>query len=220
MEAKDTVMSPEEQDKCTPTDEQLEAYLAEPDDDVAARLREADPKMFRIVGRCLLYGQNIAKAQAEISYKAGYDEAAKSSLTLEIGRKAGMKEVVEWINTHWWDRANYPEWQAFLKEDRDMIREQMADLQLKLDVGWVANCPVKIKQQGEKAIAEWKTDQLIIVLCAEIEKMGVKLTALPDKVYENEPHPLETKAGYLAGWNDGTEAQLQKILNKLKEGAE
>ena len=101
-----------------------------------------------------------------------------------------------------------------------MIREQMADLQLKLDVGWVANCPVKIKQQGEKAIAEWKTDQLIIVLCAEIEKMGVKLTALPDKVYENEPHPLETKAGYLAGWNDGTEAQLQKILNKLKEGAE
>jgi len=129
MEAKDTVMSPEEQDKCTPTDEQLEAYLAEPDDDVAARLREADPKMFRIVGRCLLYGQNIAKAQAEISYKAGYDEAAKSSLTLEIGRKAGMKEVVEWVekHKHMCHRSSVDghyetvgldvlDWQAFLKE--------------------------------------------------------------------------------------------------------
>ena len=42
--------------------------------------------------------RRVAKAQAEISYKAG------------------MKKVVEWINTHWWDRAFYPEWQAFLKE--------------------------------------------------------------------------------------------------------
>ncbi len=86
-----------------------------------------------------------------------------------------------------------------------MIREQMADLQLKLDVGWVANCPVKIKQQGEKAIAEWKTDQLIIVLCAEIEKM------------EN-PYPVSQRFVSSAGnlWEECRQA----ILDKLKEGAE
>jgi len=137
------------------------------------------------------------KAQAEISYKAG------------------MKEVVEWINTHWWDRANYPEWQAFLKEDRDMIREQMADLQLKLDVGWVANCPVKIKQQGEKAIADWKTDQLIIVLCAEIEKMG-----LSEEEIRQATRITQTAIATPGGYSLSAQAQLQKILNKLKEGAE
>jgi len=137
------------------------------------------------------------KAQAEISYKAG------------------MKEVVEWINTHWWDRANYPEWQAFLKEDRDMIREQMADLQLKLDVGWVANCPVKIKQQGEKAIADWKTDQLIIVLCAEIEKMG-----LSDEEQITLDNRFRVETDHRLIIRQVAQAQLQKILKELKEGAE
>jgi len=104
-----------------------------------------------------------------------------------------------------------------------MIREQMADLQLKLDVGWVANCPVKIKQQGEKAIAEWKTDQLIIVLCAEIEKMGLsneeilKATQVAMLLPDGK---IDSTKGYLAGRQQVAQAQLQKILNKLKEGAE
>jgi hypothetical protein len=56
-------LSDEEIDACTPTDEQLEKYLAEPDDEVAARIRALDPKIFRLIGRCLLYGKNIAQAQ-------------------------------------------------------------------------------------------------------------------------------------------------------------
>ena len=92
-----------------------------------------------------------------------------------------------------------------------MIREQIAET-----IKNEAYCGYEGKLLGRRDAA----NAILTLLCTEIEKMGVKLTALPDKVYENEPHPLETKAGYLAGWNDGTEAQLQKILNKLKEGAE
>ena len=95
-----------------------------------------------------------------------------------------------------------------------MIREQMADLQLKLDVGWVANCPVKIKQQGEKAIAEWKTDQLIIVLCAEIEKMG-----LSDEEQITLDNRFRVETDHRLIIRQVAQAQLQKILNKLKEGA-
>jgi len=84
MEAKDTVMSEEEQDSCTPTDEESKAYLGEPDDEVAAKLRATYPEMFRVIGRCLLYGRKIAKAQTEISFKAG--------------EKAGARKVVEWGN--------------------------------------------------------------------------------------------------------------------------
>ena len=193
MEAKDTVMSEKE----------LQALLV-----LDNYNRERPTHIMGIT----------AKAQAEISYKAGYKKASDESNAIshldcyEDGKKAGMKEVVEWINTHWWDRANYPEWQAFLKEDRDMIREQMADLQLKLDVGWVANCPVKIKQQGEKAIAEWKTDQLIIVLCAEIEKMG-----LSEEEIRQATRITQTAIATPGGYSLSAQAQLQKILNKLKE---
>jgi len=98
-----------------------------------------------------------------------------------------------------------------------MIREQMREILPRYTKG-CNDCPVDKCDHCGAFDGIYK--ELHSLLCAEIEKMGVKLTALPDKVYENEPHPLETKAGYLAGWNDGTEAQLQKILNKLKEGAE
>ena len=84
----------------------------------------SDEQMFRVLEHEANSGlMALLKAQAEISYKAGYDEAAKSSLTLEIGRKAGMREVVEWVQKHYLiplptDRAGREEWQAFLKERR------------------------------------------------------------------------------------------------------
>jgi len=59
------VLSKEERDNCTPSDKQLEDFLAEPDDEVAAKLRKEDPKMFRVIGQCLLYGRNIAQAQLD-----------------------------------------------------------------------------------------------------------------------------------------------------------
>jgi len=51
------------------------------------------------------------------------------------------------------------------------MREKMEELQLKLDVGWVANCPVRIKQQGERAIVTWKADQILALLEEEIRKV-------------------------------------------------
>lgn len=50
---------------------------------------------------CLL--RHTAKAQAEI--------------TGEIAYKEGIKTVVEWVETNWWDRKDYPEWQNFKKEN-------------------------------------------------------------------------------------------------------
>jgi len=90
----------------------------------------SDEQMFRVLEHEANSGlMALLKAQAEISYKAGYDEAAKSSLTLEIGRKAGMKEVVEWVekHKHMCHRSSVDghyetvgldvlDWQAFCKE--------------------------------------------------------------------------------------------------------
>jgi len=59
------LLTDKEQDACTPTDQDLEAYLATSDDAVAARLREKHPEQFRLIGRSILYGLNIAKAQRE-----------------------------------------------------------------------------------------------------------------------------------------------------------
>ena len=48
----------------------------------------------------------IAKAQAEISYKAGYKKASDESNAIshldcyEDGKKAGMKKVVEWMEKY------------------------------------------------------------------------------------------------------------------------
>ena len=57
------LLTEKEQDACTPKKEQMEAYLAEPDDEVAAILRAENPEKFRQVARAILYGKNIAKAQ-------------------------------------------------------------------------------------------------------------------------------------------------------------
>ena len=71
----------------------------------------------------------VAKAQAEISFKIGKTAGVAESLipslkAIEASRKAGIKEVVEWVKTHsfesegnkWavslWDK----EWQAKVKE--------------------------------------------------------------------------------------------------------
>jgi hypothetical protein len=60
----ETVLSELEQDACTPTKEQLDAYLATPDDEIAAQLRkELTPDGFRGLGRYILYGINIAHKQ-------------------------------------------------------------------------------------------------------------------------------------------------------------
>ena len=64
-EIKKAGLTDAEQDSCTPIDEQLEKYLAEPDDTVAAELRLQYPKTFRIIGRCILYGRNIRQAQLQ-----------------------------------------------------------------------------------------------------------------------------------------------------------
>ena len=82
MEAKATVMTEEEQDNCTPTQQQVQAYLAEPDDELAKKMRLAEPRMFRTMAKVILYGRNIAQVQAEITFKAG------------------IREVVEWMNEH------------------------------------------------------------------------------------------------------------------------
>ena len=59
------LLTEEERDNCTPTDEQLEDYLNEPDDEVARKLRLEYPEIFKIEGNYLLYGRNIAQAQIQ-----------------------------------------------------------------------------------------------------------------------------------------------------------
>ncbi len=63
----------------------------------------------------------VAEAQAEVSFKAGYEQAKKEDLIttndlVADSRKAGIKEVVEWIKNH---NAQPDEilddWQAQLK---------------------------------------------------------------------------------------------------------
>ena len=77
----------------------------------------------------------IAKAQAEISFKAGYDQGwsdnkpylpdanepwDREQIVFDDGKKAGIKEVVEWINEYTDFAAPHPfgrlDWQARLKE--------------------------------------------------------------------------------------------------------
>ncbi len=62
-----SLLTDEEQDACMPTEEQLEAYLAEPDDAVAASLSEKDK---RLVAKFILCGRNIANASQAKTLKA------------------------------------------------------------------------------------------------------------------------------------------------------
>ena len=64
----------------------------------------------------------VAEAQAEISFKAGYEERDKwlspdEVKRLEKARQAGIKEVVEWIHNHGGSLDGCrQEWQVKLKE--------------------------------------------------------------------------------------------------------
>ena len=76
--------------------------------------------------------EEIAKAQAEISFKAGYQQGYTRArnhcedVLLPLERVAGMKEVGEWVNKHnKFYRFGFEDgtvliyaedWQAFLKE--------------------------------------------------------------------------------------------------------
>ena len=62
-----SLLTDEEQDGCMPSEEQLEAYMAEPDDAIAASLSEKDK---RLVAKFILCGRNIAKAQERKTLKA------------------------------------------------------------------------------------------------------------------------------------------------------
>ncbi|KKN62233.1 hypothetical protein LCGC14_0513700 [marine sediment metagenome] len=62
-----SLLTEEEQDRCMPSDEQLEAYLAEPDDAVAAALTEKDK---RLVAKFILLGRNVADASQTKTLKA------------------------------------------------------------------------------------------------------------------------------------------------------
>ncbi len=62
-----SLLTDEEQDACMPSEEQLEAYLAEPDDAIAAGLNEKDK---RLVAKFILCGRNIADASQTVTLKA------------------------------------------------------------------------------------------------------------------------------------------------------
>lgn len=65
MEADDNrLLTADEMDECTATTEQLESYLAEPDDRIAADLSLTEK---RLISKCVLYGVNIAKAQRDLT---------------------------------------------------------------------------------------------------------------------------------------------------------
>jgi hypothetical protein len=54
------LLTDEEEDRCTPTKKEIEAYLAEPDDTTAKALTEQEK---RLVAKYVLYGKKIKQAQ-------------------------------------------------------------------------------------------------------------------------------------------------------------
>lgn len=62
------ILTDGEEDACTPTPEQIEAYLAEPDDKIA---KELDRKLKRHAAISILYGRNCARAQLKKIYEEG-----------------------------------------------------------------------------------------------------------------------------------------------------
>ena len=70
------LLTDEEIDNLSPTHEEVDTYLAEPDDEVAASL---DPRTKRMVARIILHTRKVAQAQ----------DTKSNELTL--------KEVGEWL---------------------------------------------------------------------------------------------------------------------------
>ena len=103
MKEKPPVISEKEQDDCTPTNEEVENYLAEPDDEIAANLRASYPEMFKIIGRCLLYGKKIAKAQrdADVAYYEPIIQAEIEGLFETIEAMYPELKQGYWENKNW-----------------------------------------------------------------------------------------------------------------------
>jgi len=78
------LLTSEEQDACTPTKEELDAYMSEPDDAVAASI--SDPIIKRHIGRGILYGSKISKTQLA---KAAPIFAAR----IEAAREAAIEKT-------------------------------------------------------------------------------------------------------------------------------
>ena len=62
-------LTDEQQDACTPTQKEVEAYINTPDDAVAAKIRKEYPSSFKIIAASVLYGQKIAAAQLQAVLK-------------------------------------------------------------------------------------------------------------------------------------------------------
>jgi hypothetical protein len=86
------LLTDEEEDNCYPTNEQLEKYSGEPDDEIAADIRKNHPEKFNKIIKQILWGKNIAKAQ--LVKATAYYEAKKSegrmkqdNTTIEVNHK-------------------------------------------------------------------------------------------------------------------------------------
>ena len=106
-----TILSDEERDDCTPTKEELEKYLAEPDDAVAASLDVGTKRKVAIV---ILYAKKVAKAQAEKTWPIAH----------AAGKAEGRRDVIEDLRKRNPLKARSPigrqiahkTWQNLLKE--------------------------------------------------------------------------------------------------------
>ena len=65
-EGESPLLSEQEIDNLTPTKEEIDNYLAKPDDEVAASL---DPYIKRMAARIILYTNKVAQAQREADIK-------------------------------------------------------------------------------------------------------------------------------------------------------
>ena len=99
------LLTDKEEDYCAPTLEQLEAYLATPDDEVAAEVRKNYPKEFVKIGRAILWGKNIAKKQRDACQLWHEEQCEACKVLLDSfverinyleakEREQGLKEVI------------------------------------------------------------------------------------------------------------------------------
>jgi hypothetical protein len=96
------LLTDEEEDRCTPTKEEIDAYLAEPDDAIAKALT---PEEKRLVAKCVLYGKKIKQAQL-----------AKAQAHCEKRVREEREKIVVFLRQHWigYDTSEAPRW-VYLK---------------------------------------------------------------------------------------------------------
>jgi len=75
--------------------------------------------------------------------------------------------------------------------------------------------PWKQLNAGAKEKHYKKADQILKYQIEEIKKEAVKLKAIPQPIFENHEGTMQEKTTYVAGFNDGVQAQLQKIIDGL-----